>query len=132
MNKTEKIQPPLRGRALALAALDYIERHPEEWNQRIFRCRTGCCFAGHVMLLGGAKWLNPVEESQFAQSESVVYFDDEGKRVISFVDTVANGFLGFGYTSKKMHPLFNASNDLEDLRRFVDAIDFSSLKGKDS
>lgn len=32
--------------------LEYIEAHPEEWNQESY-CGTSCCFAGHTIALSG-------------------------------------------------------------------------------
>jgi hypothetical protein len=43
--------PALRGDVLAIAALNYIREHPEEWNQMFFICDTDACFAGRVVLL---------------------------------------------------------------------------------
>lgn len=33
--------------------LDHIEKNPESWNQRAWRCGTTYCFAGHAALLSG-------------------------------------------------------------------------------
>jgi hypothetical protein len=41
----------LRGRELALATLDYIDAHPEEWDQYWYICGTTACFAGRALLI---------------------------------------------------------------------------------
>lgn len=58
-------------RRLAYAVLDQIEDHPETWNQRAWRCRTGMCFAGWAVQLSGGKWLEDHAED-FGNPELVV------------------------------------------------------------
>ena len=54
--------------------LDYIEAHPEEWDQGLCHCGATHCFLGHAQILSGNKpsslnvvkdamqWLNITEE----------------------------------------------------------------------
>lgn len=99
---------------MALATLDYIEQHPEEWKQEYFRCRTGCCFAGHAALLGGAWWAYP----EVPESESMQY--REGKTIRTMhVARVAAKFLEVVAHDEVFAMLFNSSNTLESLRRSV-------------
>lgn len=42
--------------------LQHIEKHPEVWEQRAFRCGTQFCFAGHAALLAGSKLVHPADE----------------------------------------------------------------------
>lgn len=49
----------LRGLDLLDAAIDHIEKHPETWNQRSYRCATGMCLAGWIAVLAGGQWATP-------------------------------------------------------------------------
>lgn len=40
--------------------MDRVLAHPEEHEQGAWRCKTGCCFAGHAALEAGGVWLTDV------------------------------------------------------------------------
>lgn len=93
--------------------LAHIEAHPEEWNQGTWRCGTAACFAGHAAILAGAQWAEPdYETAPWLDNEKVITPSGERREVFDYAPEV----LGLAHHS---HPLFNASNDLEDLRRIV-------------
>src|SRR4051812_40565249 len=46
----------IRNKELLQRTIDYIEAHPEEWDQTEWRCGTSMCFAGHAAILAGCEW----------------------------------------------------------------------------
>jgi len=94
---------------LAYQTLDYIEAHPDEWDQDVWFCGTAACFAGRATLLHGDKrepGLDPVD---------VIPIEDQSQRV--YVKTRARRLLGINYIDADY--LFDACNTLEDLRELV-------------
>jgi hypothetical protein len=49
--------------------LAYIEEHPQEWNQRAWRCGTTACFAGHAVILDGGRWADPAFDDLIARDD---------------------------------------------------------------
>lgn len=119
----------LRGRALALAALEHIEKHPEEWRQEDWRCGSACCFAGHAARLAGCTWVFSGAEvdaddgwshhGAWARQQMMV--DAAGAEASGQVH--AMDALGLSRDRRALftdHPLFEPDNTLSDLRRLVD------------
>lgn len=93
--------------ALLTATLEYIKAHPEEWDQKTWRCGTTACFAGHAVKQAGARWVN--------QHEVIT---SDGRK--EFIDEYASEILGLNRTES--YYLFDACNTLEDLERIVAAL----------
>jgi hypothetical protein len=53
-------------------AIARIEADPGRWNQGVWRCGTGCCLAGHVALIAGAKWASDHPAAGDEDYESVI------------------------------------------------------------
>lgn len=105
------------------AALDRVERHPDEWNQWTFGCvdvtgRRQACYAGHAAILAG-------DPPNFAACgpgrlpETIMTISGR------FVHDVAQEFLDV--TWSQAHRLFRGWNTLDDLRRYVDEIERAEL-----
>lgn len=103
----------LRGRALALKALEYIEAHPEEWDQETWRCGTQCCIAGHVARIAGCTWANPRDDEE--DFEDVLTPDGTWRLT---AQEAARQLLGLSYVGADY--LFSHANGMSDLRRFID------------
>lgn len=100
----------LRGRALAIATLEWIKRHPEHWDQNYWHCGTTHCFAGVAEMLGTG--LDPEEEHPDRQPLwPKAYYDGE-----KTLDT-AQELLRLSHTGAAK--LFWSSNSLEELIKLV-------------
>jgi hypothetical protein len=53
-------------------AIARIEAEPDRWNQSVWRCGTGCCLAGHVALIAGARWASDDPAASDEDYESVL------------------------------------------------------------
>lgn len=89
--------------------LAYIEAHPEEWTQEHYRCRSGCCFAGHAALLSGARWAS--NNSNAADVKA-----GDGHPLEMVWERAARVL---GLTGEEADDLFSPGNKLDDLRRIV-------------
>lgn len=104
--------------------LDHILAHPETWNQLLFRCETGMCFAGWACELDGGKWAFPLGAGCNNETFLVACDDDDagdtfeldGQEVVD-VEIRARRILGV--TEDQGDELFQADNDILDLRRMV-------------
>ncbi|RJL21044.1 hypothetical protein [Bailinhaonella thermotolerans] len=68
---------PLRGPALAVAAITHIAHNPDTWDQNDWRCRTSMCLAGHIAELSGGRWLahwDPDRSGWYVGSERLDFF----------------------------------------------------------
>jgi hypothetical protein len=110
------VSEPLRGRALAVATLEYIETHPEEWDQSVWMCDTAACFAGHAVLLGGI----PRGAIDIDIDGSWLRASDD---MIPISDVAAGMLFGEGVEGDDDGPadLFSPTNTLADLRRCISA-----------
>lgn len=106
--------------------LDYIEHHPEDWDQHVWgyryvpaavgvdelsehsmaRCNTVCCFAGNCVLLAGGEFISA--------SHPAVRVDG---RVYGNAGLAAEDLLGL--TLQQADRLFRGYNDLPALRGIV-------------
>jgi hypothetical protein len=106
--------------------LAFIEAHPEDWNQSYWRCDTAACFAGHAALLAGASWAHRAEDG--VNLEDLADHDPEAFEAVCppgadctvRVSTYARQVLGIEPADAAR--LFEASNELDDLRRIVDEL----------
>lgn len=94
--------------ALLRQTMDYIEAHPEEWDQRVWSCGTTACFAGWAVKLSGI------------DIDAAVC--DMGGGVTASVGIVAQELLGI--TDKAADALFSGCNRMGDLLFYVDALSF--------
>lgn len=107
------------GLKLLDAALTYIEFHPSEWDQRVYRCRTGMCLAGHIAItMAGGKLADPrISDSDTLLAEAIdkytTYFDYKHRKVTAIADR-ARLLLGDAYVPG----MFNAENSLSQLRDY--------------
>jgi hypothetical protein len=110
-------EPMVRNKELLQRTIDYIEAHPEEWDQAEWRCGTSMCFAGHAAILAGCEWRD--ETGPF-----VLLPDMEDKKYIygdtARVDDAARFMLGL--TSNEAMVLFAANNSLVALREMVQGL----------
>jgi hypothetical protein len=106
--------------------LAHIEAHPEDWNQGSWRCDTAACFAGHAALLAGATWAHRAEDG--VDLENLADIDPEAYEAVCppraegtvRVSTYAQQVLGIKLGDAAR--LFEATNELDDLRRIVDEL----------
>lgn len=76
------------------AVLAHIEAHPETWCQQEWHCGTTHCFAGHAQIMAGC------EPSDYTARR-------DARRWLGLTDLEAS-------------TLFRATNELEDLRYYVE------------
>lgn len=99
--------------ALLTDTMDYIEAHPDEWDQHNYRS----CFAAHAAQLSGAR---------FIITDLTDYTDGDFWRVVSPVTDTTMPVWEFatsmlGLTPGESTALFAGDNDIEMLRTIVDA-----------
>lgn len=110
---------------LAWKVLDHIAAHPEQWDQKTWLKRTDCgtagCFAGWTALLSGDKpdWLE-CGGALFGEYTSFVRVNANNRMVGRTVETRAAELLDID--EEDAYFLFNATNDLDDLTRYVNKI----------
>jgi hypothetical protein len=107
---------------LGYRVLDYIEAHPQEWDQRIYlrkdHCGTAACFAGWAVLLSGDQpdwsegWPAEVGDTFSGEATDTVRVVSDG--ALDGVGARATDLLDI--TGEAAADLFAASNDLDDLR----------------
>lgn len=94
---------PLRGRALAYAALDQIKRDPEHWDQTKWigesECGTTACFAGRVVIMAGIDLESP-------------------SAVPRSIQDTALDLLGLS-NDENIHPLFEPDNAVIDIEAWL-------------
>lgn len=103
---------------LLLDVLAKIEADPKSWDQGYWFCGTAACFAGHACLLSGDKPIFEEEENEdgdIVVDDRAEYVDVAG--VSEYVSDRAGALLGISEAQADV--LFDASNSLEDLQRFV-------------
>jgi hypothetical protein len=88
--------------------LEYIENHPEEWDQEEYLCRTGMCFFGHALLLSGKVRIKP---------KSFWFEWKTGERLGDIMHETS-ALLGISEDEGKR--LASSSNKLSDLRSLVE------------
>ena len=106
-----------------LAAVEAAaKRH--EWDQRVWRCESGMCFAGWVAQINGGRWVTQDLDGQWSDWLHAGLEDDPA-RVVSSADGIqavtaryrAMRILGLSQDEATM--LFSSENDLPALRRTV-------------
>jgi hypothetical protein len=112
--------PPLPTPNVALLdeVLAYITANPSVWDQRMWRCGTTACFAGHAALRTGATWAHPEDKNEtdlLATAEDIaagISFR-EGERDLVDVEECAKRALGISW--READELFSGGNTLGDL-----------------
>jgi hypothetical protein len=122
----------------------FIEAHPEHWQQTMWRCKTGMCFAGWAAELAGGKWLTgpasdegdgknllatedylvpEPEEAEYTRTLFVkgdavegMHVEDRAMRVL-------------GIDNDDAEELFDGCNDLPDIRKAIDSIKERATNG---
>lgn len=123
-------------------ALDHIEAHPEEWDQRHWGLSTSCgtvaCLAGHITLADG--WTpvldkditdqhgNKAWAGVFKEGESHRWVDPDTQQPYEVVDQVAMDVLGIeeadwaGWIGSGKGYLFGSEQAREDVWRIANAM----------
>lgn len=86
--------------------------------QESYRCKTGMCFAGHGLALTDARWAHPKATDSFADDLTTApskWFGVADCREVMEVH--------YGLTEGEADTMFDANNDLNDLRFMVLAIE---------
>ena len=101
--------------------LEYVESHPEEWDQSTWICGSAGCFAWHAAMIDGAEPLTANPEYVRADNDDPpdkVHPADGDAYPVDHIHVAARAarVLGFG---PELPALFRASNTLDDLRRIV-------------
>lgn len=107
----------LEQRRLAYRTLDYIRAHPQEHQQRQWRCESGMCFAGWAVQLAGGRWVTgPADESR-----NLLYAEPaDDQWVVDGTITArvrAERLLGLDYDESDR--LFHADNTVDELTTWV-------------
>lgn len=114
----------MRNADLAYRTLDYIDAHPEEWEQSEWACGTKACFAGWAVILSGGK----IDDVNF---DAVVRKSERGSAAEPYegwtVDDAAQGLLGVadinagaGQTNQELDWLFAGTHNRDTLGRCVE------------
>jgi hypothetical protein len=114
------INAPLLRQTLA-----HIEAHPETWEQAVYRCSTGMCFAGWACALAGGKWVSDatdpaaeylVPEPADHEGDISTFLRVDGTRGVRAERRAARLL---GLTDEQADDLFSAGNNILDLREYV-------------
>ena len=108
--------------ALLRQTLAKIEALPDLWNQHRYRCGTGMCIAGWGCELAGGRWLHAPDGFWPDLLVAETGDDPEIIRRLDDRDVIDVGIRArriFGLTYSQAEVLFDAENDLDDLRRIV-------------
>lgn len=86
--------------------LEFIEKHPDQWDQRVWanRCRTQFCFAGWACIMAGDV---PTKEEEEADDQ---VWMERANHILGLPAS------GCGYS---LHGIFAGYNSLSDIRRKV-------------
>ena len=113
--------------SLLALTLDFVTRHPNNWNQEKWHCGTTGCFAYHALRLSGRPMVfvgtefssldetlglmagpaDPVEDIQKSES---------GNFYVEIPDAAA---LALGLNGKQSFMLFRATNNLDEITDYV-------------
>lgn len=96
--------------------LAHIEANPERWDQAVYRCATGMCFAGWACTLAGGLWISDDDEVLVAEPGEWPTHQWDGE-VVATARVRATRILGLD--DAQASDLFSADNTIEDLRRIV-------------
>lgn len=103
-------------RSFVLKTLDFIEKHPDNYDQGSYNiCGTILCVAGHLVVQGGYKDWATDNEFQSTSTTECVIIDGEEKHVAN----VAARLLGIDQDDAMTH-LFHGSLTLPKIRENVD------------
>lgn len=120
------------------ATYTFIEAHPEHWQQTMWRCKTGMCFAGWAADLAGGKWLTSPASDE-GEGENLLATEDylapepgdDGRCTRSLYingDTIEGTHVEdramrvLGLNHDDAEDLFNGSNSLSDIRQAIDRL----------
>lgn len=108
---------------LARLALAHIVLDPKSWDQKVWRCGTKMCFAGHVAVIAGGQWARGRYYSDDMLAEPnddkhQVY--EAGKQHIIACWHRAQRLLGLN--DKQAEYMFCALRDFEQLRDAVETL----------
>lgn len=99
--------------------LEYIETHPEEWDQETWGCGTVACFAGHAVALSG-NW-----EEAYKGRSTLVIPAGSSRKATPYSDNIITTYkstaarLELGLSMHQSDLLFQGSNTLARLRHYV-------------
>jgi hypothetical protein len=103
--------------------IDFIEEHPEEWNQKEWAkrtkgCGTACCVAGWAVVRAGYKldWKHRNSNPYLGRTNCA--YDNDGQSVA--ISTLAEKILGL--TCHQATRLFDPKNDLEQIKQITKEI----------
>lgn len=102
-----------KGLRLLDAALTYIEYHPNEWDQKTYRCGTGMCLAGHIAVtIAGGELKRPQDRTNdiLRRTQGEAWSYGEGTSIAAR----ARNLLGDAY----IPGMFDAFNSLSDLHYY--------------
>lgn len=103
--------------------LDYIEAHPEEHDPKFWAIRTACgttmCFAGHAVVLSGAKmvWeIVMVGGQKFPRTYECLTAEGKSRVTSDYAQEL------LGLSNSQATALFKYNNDLDDIKRICKEI----------
>lgn len=115
-----------RGIDLLDEAIARIEADPARWDQEAWRCKSGCCLAGHIAEAAGGTWAYAPgrRRSHYMVAEpgdrrQDVVTGTDGRQIIA-VAARAERLTGFRFIGDE--DLFAASHTLAGLRRLAAAV----------
>ncbi len=117
MTDRNKTKPEIN-KFLLKATMEQIEQHPELWDQDVWLtdCGTKACFAGWASKLSGFKpVVIPASETPLGE----IYVSAVNEDDVHVSDWAAEKL---GLTSNEVDVLFDGSNSMGDLRRYVSAL----------
>lgn len=111
------------------AALDHIEKHPEDHVQETWRCESGLCFAGHIAVLAGGEWAFDADSVNAAEmlaidSDEMPFETMDGRAVVHVSDR-AKALLGLSDNrwAVTAEALFAAHNNVASIRHIRNQIE---------
>lgn len=102
--------------------LKQVEKHPETWDQTMWRCKTGMCFAGWAAQLSGGGWAfgpKSAYSDQLLANGSDHPSEIHRIRGKDCVTAASRARRLLGITQYESSQLFSAGNELEQVRQWV-------------
>jgi hypothetical protein len=101
--------------------LNYIKEHPQEWNQKEWRCGTTYCFAGTAVKLDGGEFVSEDSPRVYARPEE---FNPARWAYCGFptIEIYSRAVNILGLTDEQADNLFAPNNNLTDLEYKVNEL----------
>lgn len=128
-----RVNVPLLRKTLEAVEDEAAKVQGSQWDQRVWRCGTGMCFAGWAVHLDGGEFASDQEGSIFFDEvivdtgldgevdrrRAVFPVDDIKPGVVHTEDVPTRAMQILGLTEDQAYPLFAGGNNIDNIRSMV-------------